>query len=211
MELLTLSTMSELVSPGHPRRPRRADAERSIAAILAAAARVLGDRPDASMDDVAKAAGISRQTVYSHFPSRDALLNALLAHVTERVVDAIAAADLDTGPAADALVRFLEIGWKAFEGDPFLLHLSSPAKSPDQERDQHEPIIGPLEQLIRRGQRTGEFDPELPVSWLLAATIALGHAAGEEVRAGRMKPDEAIDTLRRTIPRLFTADEPDTN
>jgi len=206
-----LSTVSELVSPGNAQRRRRADAERSIAAILGAAGRVLGERPDASMDDIATAAGISRQTVYSHFPSRNALLNALLARVTERVVDAIAAADLDTGPAAAALVRFLEISWQAFEGDPFLLHLASPPKSPEQERDQHEPILGPLEQLIRRGQRAGEFDPKLPVSWLLSATIGLGHAAGEEVRAGRMRPDEAIAALRRSIPRLFTAGEPVTN
>lgn len=209
--MLELSTVSELGSPGGARRRRRADAERSIAAILDAAGRVLGERPDASMDDIAKAAGISRQTVYSHFPSRDALLKALLARVTERVVDAIDAADLDTGPAADALVRFLEIGWQAFKGDPFLLHLASPPKSPEQERDQHEPILGPLEQLIRRGQRAGEFDPKLPVSWLLSATIGLGHAAGEEVRAGRMTPDEAIATLRHSIPRLFTADEPGAN
>jgi AcrR family transcriptional regulator len=40
------------------------DAERSISAILDAASRVLGERPDASVEDIAKAAGISRQTVY---------------------------------------------------------------------------------------------------------------------------------------------------
>lgn len=208
--MLELSTVSELGSPANQRR-RRADAQRSITAILAAAGQVLGERPNASMDEVAKAAGISRQTVYSHFPSREALLDALLARVTERVVDAIDAADLDTGPAADALVRFLEISWQAFEGDPFLLHLARPPKSPEQERDQHQPILGPLEQLIRRGQRTGEFDPNLPVSWLLSATIGLGHAAGEEVRAGRMTSDGAIATLSRSIPRLFTVGGPVTN
>ncbi len=204
--------MSRLgASGGDAQRRRRADAERNVAAILDAAGRVLGERPDASMDDIAKAAGISRQTVYAHFPSRDALLTALLTEVTARVVEAIATADLDTGPAADALVRFLEISWQAFESDPFLLHLTSPPKSPEEERDQHEPVLGPLEQLIRRGQRTGEFDPTLPVSWLLSATIALGHAAGEEVRAGHMTPDQAIATLRRSIPRLFTAGEPGTD
>jgi hypothetical protein len=46
------------------------------------------------------------------------------------------------------------------------------------------------------------------VSWLLSATIALGHAAGEEVRAGRITSDEAITTLRRSIPRLFIASQP---
>lgn len=196
--------MSELEAVGRAQRRRRADAERSVAAILDAAGRVLGERPDASMGDIAKAAGISRQTVYAHFPSRDALLNALLAGVTARVVDAIDAADLDTGPAAAALVRFLEISWQAFEADPFLLHLASPPKSPEQELDQHQPILGPLEQLIRRGQRAGEFDSQLPVNWLLSATIALGHAAGEEVRAGRMTTDESLAALRGSIPRLFT-------
>ena len=121
--------MSELESLGNARRGRRADAERSVVAILGAAGRVLGERPDASMDDIAKAAGISRQTVYAHFPSRDTLLNALLAQVTERVLDAIDAADLGTGPAADALVRFLEISWQALETHPFLLHLTSPPKT----------------------------------------------------------------------------------
>ena len=172
---------------------------------------MLSDRPDASMDEIARAAGISRQTVYSHFQSRDALLSALLARVTQRVVHAIDAADLDTGPAAAALIRFLEVGWQALETDPFLLHLASPPKSPNQERDEHEPIFGPLECLIRRGQRSGEFDPKLPVSWLLSATIGLGHAAGEEVRAGRMTSDEAMATLRRSILRLFTSDQPFTD
>ena len=203
--------MSELASAGQNQRPRRADAERSIGAILTAAGQVFGERPDASMDEVAKAAGISRQTVYSHFPTRDALLTALLGQVTERVLEAIKTADLDSGPATAALVRFLEVSWQAFEIDPFLLHLASPPKSPEQERDEHEPIFGPLERLIRRGQKSGEFDPKLSVSWLLSATVGLGHAAGEEVRAARMTPDEAIDTLRRSILRLFSAGQPETN
>jgi AcrR family transcriptional regulator len=211
LPLLELSTMSRLAAPGAAQRRRRADAERNVAAILGAAGRVFGERPDASMDEIARAAGISRQTVYAHFPSRDALLAGLLAEITKRVVDAIDAADLDTGPAADALVRFLEISWHAFEGNPFLLHMTSPPKSPQEELDQHEPVLRPLERLIKRGQRTGEFDPTLPVSWLLSATIGLGHAAGEEVRAGRMTSEQATATLRRSLPRLFLATEPGAN
>jgi len=195
--------VSEITPSANTGRRRRADAERSIAAILAAAGRVLATRPNASIDDIAQSAGISRQTVYSHFASREALLNALLTQVTERVLDAIALADLDTGPAADALIRFLEISWQVLDESPFLLHLASPPQSAEQELQQHEPILGPLEHLIKRGQRTGEFDRTLPVGWLLAATIALGHAAGEEVRARRMTTQQALDTLRRSIPRLF--------
>ncbi len=207
---LSLTTVSEFVSSQHSPRRRRADAERSIAAILEAAARVLGERPEASIEDVARAAGVSRQTVYAHFPSRDALLGALLDRVTERVVAAIDAADLDAGPPAQALVRFLEIGWQALEGDPFLPRLPTPPMSRQQALDRHEPVLDRLKALVTRGQRTGDFNRDLPASWLLSATVALGHAAGEEVRAGRMTAEDARDALRQSIRRLFGAHEPPT-
>lgn len=194
--------MSELTGSQPPRR-RRADAERSIAAILDAAARVLGQRPQAGIKEVAEAAGISRQTVYAHFPSREILLAALIDRATERVVAALDAAELNQGSATDALVRLLEVSWQIFGAQPFLLHLPDPRPSPSQERDQHEPVLRQLDRLVRRGQREGDFDPELPVSWILAAIIALGHAAGEEVRTGRMTADQAVAVLRNGVPRLF--------
>ncbi len=57
-------------------RRRRADAERSIASIVDAATECLGRRPDASMTEVAAAAGVGRATLYAHFRSRAALLEA---------------------------------------------------------------------------------------------------------------------------------------
>jgi AcrR family transcriptional regulator len=51
-----------------PRRGGRAAANRRH--ILAVATRELARDPDASMDDVARAAGVVRRTVYGHFPSR---------------------------------------------------------------------------------------------------------------------------------------------
>ncbi len=185
-------------------RRRRSDAERSIAAILDAAARVLGRDPQASMEQVAKAAGTSRQTVYAHYPSREALLAALTDRATERVLAALEAAELDSVAPGEGLVRLLEISWQEFEAEPFLLHLPAPHPAPD-ERDRHEPLLVYLERLIRRGRRQGDFDRELTVSWMLAATIALGHAAGEEVRAGRMSSRKARAVLERGLARLLAA------
>ncbi|MEY9842312.1 hypothetical protein [Streptacidiphilus sp. EB103A] len=119
------------------------------------------------------------------------------------MIAAIDAADLDTGPADAALMRFLEAGWNAFDTDPFLLHLAVPPLDPEQERDRHGPILARLEQLVTRGQKQGEIDPQLPVAWVLSATLALGHAAGEEVRAGRLTSAEAVQALRSSIPRLL--------
>lgn len=155
------------------------------------------------MDEIAKEAGTARQTVYAHFPSRDALITALVDRATERVLAALEAADLDSGPADAALVRLLEAGWQAFDTDPFLLHLAQPDVTPEQDRERHEPVLARLERVIVRGQRDGDLDPDLPVSWILAAVLSLAHAAGEEVRFGRMTSDQAVRILRVSIPRLL--------
>ncbi|HJZ38593.1 MAG TPA: helix-turn-helix domain-containing protein, partial [Solirubrobacterales bacterium] len=56
-------------------RPRRrADSLRSEERILTAAKRLLEHAPSATLSDIAAAAGVSRSTVYRHFPDRDALI-----------------------------------------------------------------------------------------------------------------------------------------
>ncbi len=100
---------------------RRSDAQRSIDAIVSAARTVLGERLDASMEDIAAAAGVTRQTVYAHFPSRDALIAALLHAAGAETVAAIDAARLDTVPPPDALRQFLDIGWQLIRRNPYLL------------------------------------------------------------------------------------------
>ncbi|WP_280363843.1 TetR/AcrR family transcriptional regulator [Nocardia wallacei] len=190
-----------MVSSSAPRR--RADAERSRAAILEAATRLLADRPGAGLAAIAAEAGVTRQTVYAHFASRDELLAAVMDIVTERTVAAMNAADPDSGPAADALVRMLEISWRAFESHPVLHRVEA---TPQGDRDRHIPVDDYLRRLIRRGQRAGEFDRTQPPSWLAAAVIALGHAAGEEVKAGRMSVEEAEERLRVSVLRLVGTD-----
>ena len=62
----------------HHERPLRADAERNRAKILDAAAQVFAEQGlDASLDEVAAAAGVGVGTVYRRFPDKDALIGAL--------------------------------------------------------------------------------------------------------------------------------------
>ena len=60
---------------------KRADAQRNIAAILAAAGDCLGRDPGASTSEIAKAAGVGRVTLYGHFPSRAELVASLFDYV----------------------------------------------------------------------------------------------------------------------------------
>jgi AcrR family transcriptional regulator len=184
-------------------RRRRADAERSIAAILEAAVRVFGERPDASIEEVADAAGLTRPTVYAHYPSRQALFSAAVDRVTDEVVAAVDAADLDDKPPAAALQRFLVIGWQAVERYPLLLHTATMRVDPQKERDRHEPIQERLERLIGRGQQAGDFDRQLSPAWLAAVTIVLGHTAVEQMTAGRISEDEAVTAMSESVVRVL--------
>ncbi len=67
----------------------------------------------------------------------------------------------------------------------------------------HAPILGRVEGLITRGQRAGDFDPELPVAWVAAAFLGLMHTTADAVAAGRLESEPAGRALRRSVPRLF--------
>lgn len=62
-----------------PQRRMRADARRNYERLLAAAATVFAEHGvDASLEDIARRAGVANGTLYGHFPTRQALLEALL-------------------------------------------------------------------------------------------------------------------------------------
>lgn len=162
------------------------------------------------MEDIAEVAGFSRQTVYAHFSSREALLQAVIARITAEALAAMDAADLDEGPAPAALLRLLDASWRTFERYPFLLLGATASLNHQESQDLHQPVLDRLERLIRRGQDAGDFDRQLPPAWLLAATVGLGHTAGDEVGAGRMTAEQATAALRRSVLRVFGAADPST-
>ena len=201
---ISRSTNLDKVSENKPvRRRRRADADRSRTAILAAAIALLDEQPDASLERIAEAAHVTRQTVYAHFSSRDVLLNAALDELTAETLEAIDALDLDQGPALGNVLRLVDLAWRTFERHPLLLHLphnTPPGRTHDE---RHDPVADRFERLIRRGQRAGEITRDLPAHWLVTTLITLGHAAGESVATGRLTTRTANKTLHTTITRLL--------
>ena len=74
-------------------RSRRKDAAENRESLLGAARRTLASDPHASLDAIAAAAGLSRRSVYGHFPSREALLAELLERGAARVASAVNAVE----------------------------------------------------------------------------------------------------------------------
>ncbi|MFG6444556.1 TetR/AcrR family transcriptional regulator [Microbacterium sp. P07] len=91
------------------RRPRR-DARENRAGILAAAADEIARDPHASLDVIARAAGLSRRALYGHFDDRDALVSEVLVAGAARF-NAIAARVSDTDPRR-ALARLTAGLWQ---------------------------------------------------------------------------------------------------
>ena len=89
---------------------------------------------------------------------------------------------------------------------PFVWHL--PAVSPEQDASRHAPVLNRIVQLIRRGQDSGDLDATLPPGWLLTASLAVGRAAEEEVKAGRMTIEEATHAVHHSFLRLLGAADP---
>jgi AcrR family transcriptional regulator len=200
--------MADTLNTALPARRLRSDARRSIEAILNAARAMLGERPDASMEDIAAAAGVSRQTVYAHFPSRDALIGGLLHVVGAETVAAMDAAGLDTAPPAEALRRYLDIGWQLIGGNAFLLGPALAQSPHPGHAADHQAGIARLEQIIRRGQLTGDFDGALPAAWLTVAVVGLVRSAAEQFAAGQLAAGEAAPMVLESALRLCGAAGP---
>lgn len=176
-----------------------------MAAILDASIELLGRRPDASMDEIATAAGVSRQTVYAHYPSRDGLLRAVTQHVTAEVARALDDLDLDRRSAIDAIQCWVDASWGLLERYPVLLTPAIVPPEGDDESERHEPLMRDLLHVIERGRRRRELDRSMPTSWYLAAIVGLGHAAAGEAIAGRMTPAAAGAAFRESVLKVCRA------
>ncbi len=188
-------------------RKRRADAERSIAAIVDAAVKCLGRRPDGSMAEVAAAAGVGRVTLYAHFPSREALLGAAVDRAVTQVMATLDAARIDEGPAPEALGRMIRAGWSTLDWF-WGLHLAAHGQSPTWVREHSAQFLARIERLIDRGQAEGSFRTDLPREWLVAAFHNLVHAAGQEVNDGRLDPAIAAEVLEATLIAILARPRP---
>jgi AcrR family transcriptional regulator len=91
-----------------PERAMRADARRNHDTLLAAAAGVFAERgADASLEEVARQAGVGIGTLYRHFPNRDALVEAAYRRELELVCDR-AAELLISSPPDVALATWMQ-------------------------------------------------------------------------------------------------------
>jgi AcrR family transcriptional regulator len=191
-----------------PQDSRQVTSERNLVAILDGAERVLQRGEQASVSAVAAEAGVSRPTVYAHFPDLEGLLEALVERTVRRTMAAIDSAEPDRGQAVDALRRLLAASWQELGRHEDIARASAADLSAHAMRRAHRDARAVIGKLVERGRHEGAFRSDVPAGWLVTSCLALIHAAAEEVRIGELDANAALDVLSVTTTDLFAGPGP---
>ncbi len=182
---------------------KRADALRSIDAILQAAAECLGRNPEASLSEIARSAGVGRVTLYSHFASRAEVVDAAMTRAIDRGNEALDSVTL-TGDPRLALARLVEASWQLVDEARALLVAAQRELPPGRIRELHSGPAARVETLVARGRAEGVFRTDLSISWLVNVLHSVMKSAADEIRAGNLTPDRAAVHITATVLAAFT-------
>lgn len=170
--------------------PRQALQQRVAAAILDGAARMFALQGEqASMNDVAAAAGVARATVYRYFPNRQALFDELAQAAVSDADERLASARIDEVAPDEGIARAVRA--LVDVGDSFVLLARQRVRS-DPERFERG-IIRPLRQLFERGQAAGDIRDDIPSARLTESLIGL--IAGVMVSIPPLGKEDVLATI----------------
>jgi AcrR family transcriptional regulator len=159
----------------------RADAQRNLDLVLGAASECFAEGGvDVSVTEIARRAGVGHGTVFRRFPTKDALLDAVLGKELDRLC-LIAQAALAEPDAGDAFAGFYRALAEGYSRNRALLE--------GIDRCRELPQAGPLQlashELVRRAQEAGALRRDLDASEIF-----------ELVPAASRFPDVILDGLR---------------
>jgi AcrR family transcriptional regulator len=154
---------------------KRSDARRNRDAILAAALEALTASPNASLNAIAKRAGVANATLYRHFPTREELVLATYQHEVRKLVDA---ADqlLRKQPPLDALRTWVERLARYAVTKHGLANALREATTPGSDlssTDTYGAIVAALDRLLQANISAGTLRPGLDADDVILALAGL--------------------------------------
>ncbi|AJE82345.1 MULTISPECIES: TetR/AcrR family transcriptional regulator [Streptomyces] len=162
------------------RRPMRADARRNYTRLLDAARAAFAEHgTEASLEDIARRAGLGIGTLYRHFPTRNDLLEAVF-HESVVGLQEQARALLDSPAPGEALMDWLRATaqhattYQGLAGSLMTTMLDDAASSPS---DCHTRMLSAGEALLVRAQESKAVRPDVEIGELLSLVNGLAWAA----------------------------------
>jgi AcrR family transcriptional regulator len=168
--------MTKKSSKPAPRRPR-SDAKRNRGRILEVAKGAFTRHgADASLDDIAKRAGVGAGTLYRHFPTRDALIEAVYRSEVEKLAAAARGFAAAMSPV-EALRAWLLLFVDYIAAKHIIAPaLNSVAGGPSRLYEGSRSLVqGAIDDLVRRAKKSGDVRKDVDASDLLRAVIGVSY------------------------------------
>ncbi len=181
----------------------RSDARRNREAVVEAAIVALAADPNASMADIAEAAGVGRTTVYRHFDTREELIGELFQRVVAEARQATGSV-IESGDDTATTLRALgpamvEIG-ERFRFLHSHIEIGAAALA-----DSIEIADDPVRMLLVEGQERGSIRADAPIGWMQSLMQSTAMATMDQVHAGQLSLEDAGRLLGDTFVAAFIA------
>ena len=183
----------ELTALIEERRPKRSDAARNFDALIAAAREAFADHGvDASLEDIARRAGVGIGTLYRNFPTRDALVEAV--YLEEVAGVAAYAESLESREPFDAVAAWLRrFAEYAATKKVLLAGFNSESTILQSCRTV---VYDSGEPLLERAQATGAVRPDVEIGDVVRLVAGVAGVAFTDAAQRDRVMDVAIDGLR---------------
>jgi TetR/AcrR family transcriptional repressor of mexCD-oprJ operon len=178
----------------------RSDAARNRDAVIEAAIRLLTDDSHASTQAIADAAGVGRATVYRRFPTRETLMEALIAYAQEEIDQTFIPLLTHDRPVSETLPLLVAEAIRVSQRYRLLQQ---------QDKDQGQPNDGAVEPAtiawLEGGRENGQLRRDLPAGWMLRMLQAVILSAVASVDEGEHSAEEAGELAVQTLRAMMLA------
>ena len=167
--------------------------QKSRAAIVEASIQLLLSNPDASMSEIALAAGVGRATLYRHFETRDELIKALTLLCLEETDEVLKPVKDNNLKGLEAIVESIKVIVPMAERFRFLMSLTSIGEADPTINRAYRRQLNELIGYVEDGKKAGEIAQSIPTDWVVASYDALLNAAWTLVQYNKLETDQATD------------------
>jgi len=167
-------------------------------AILDVAIKLLVENKAASMQDIARAAGVGRTTLHRYYPSRDDLMRALIISALADAEQAIATCHLEDDTALEAIERIIDTFIPIGHRFHFLLTEHQFDTDPEI-RARTAKLDEIFDALMQKGQQEGGLRKDLSARWLNYTLTALLFVSWEHIRDGYLASRDASRVVMTTF------------
>jgi AcrR family transcriptional regulator len=190
-------TTTEVLEPTLLTRPKRADARRNYERVLAAAREAFAEGGEAtSLEEIARRAGVGIGTLYRHFPTRQALVEALYLNEIEEL--ARTAKELASEDPWEALIAWFERLIDYIATKQALVHELSNNLAPDAPffTGCRSALINAGEPLLARAQQAAVVRKDVDIAQVIQMVVAIAKMpAGDPAQVEHLVR-VALDGLR---------------